>query len=235
VAATRTTARAGSDRRAAIIGAALDRFLAQGLSATTLREIQRDARASNGSFFHHFPSKEALAGAVYVDCVTRYQQAFLDELGRHADAEAAVRGIIDMHLGWCADHPGMARFLITMTDPAVLGAAEGELTRLNERFVTALLAWWRPHAPGAERGAQPGPVAGSRSGVGARVAARRPPGSSGQARCGGPRRRGVALPARAPTRGFGRVASKLPAGPWRALRLPVPRRCAGAHRAWQRP
>jgi AcrR family transcriptional regulator len=146
VAATRTSARVGSDRRAAIIDAALNRFLAQGLNATTLREIQRDARASNGSFFHHFPSKEALAGAVYVDCVTRYQRAFLDELQRHADAETAVRAIVGMHLRWCADHPEMARFLITMTEPAVLGAAEGELARSNERFATALQAWWRPHA-----------------------------------------------------------------------------------------
>jgi AcrR family transcriptional regulator len=146
VAATRTTARTGSDRRAAIIDAALNRFLAQGINATTLRQIQRDARASNGSFFHHFPSKEVLAGAVYVDCVTRYQQAFLAGLARYADAETAVRAMVGMHLRWCTDHPEMARFLITMTEPAVFRAAESELMQRNERFATALQAWWRPHA-----------------------------------------------------------------------------------------
>lgn len=146
MAATHTSARTGSDRRAAIIGAGLNRFLAQGINATSLSQIQRDARASNGSFFHHFPTKEALAGAVYVDCVTRYQRAFLEELGRHADAEATVRAIVGMHLRWCADHPEMARFLITMTELAVLEAAESELRPLNERFATALQAWWRPHA-----------------------------------------------------------------------------------------
>ncbi|MCV7075252.1 TetR/AcrR family transcriptional regulator [Mycobacterium szulgai] len=146
MAATRTAARQGSDRRAAIIDAALNRFLAQGLSATSLRQIQRDAHVSNGSLFHHFPSKEALAGAVYVDCVTRYQQAFLAELGRHEDAQQAVRAIVGMHLRWCVDHPEMARFLITMTEPAVLGAAAAELMSLNERFAVALHEWWRPHA-----------------------------------------------------------------------------------------
>jgi AcrR family transcriptional regulator len=146
VAATRTAARAGSDRRAVIIDAALNRFLTQGINSTTLRQIQRDAHASNGSFFHHFPNKEVLAGAVYVDCVTRYQQAFLAELARHADAETAVRAIVGMHLRWCTDHPQMARFLITMTEPAVLRAAEDELTQLNERFAATLQAWWRPHA-----------------------------------------------------------------------------------------
>jgi AcrR family transcriptional regulator len=146
VAATSATARTGSDRRAAIIDAALNRFLAQGLNATTLRQIQRDARASNGSLFHHFPSKEVLAGAVYVDCVTRYQRAFLAELARQEDAETAVRAIVGMHLRWCADHPEMARFLITMIEAAVLRAAESELMRLNERFAGALHSWWRPHA-----------------------------------------------------------------------------------------
>lgn len=146
MATTRTSARVGSDRRDAIIEAALNRFLAQGINATTLRQIQRDARASNGSFFHHFPNKEVLAGAVYIDCVTKYQQAFLSELTKYADAETAVRAIVGMHLRWCAHHPQMARFLITMTEPAVLRAADGGLTQRNERFAAALQAWWRPHA-----------------------------------------------------------------------------------------
>lgn len=146
MAPTSATIRAGGDRRAAIIEAALNRFLTQGLNATSLREIQRDAHVSNGSLFHHFPSKEVLAAAVYVDCVTRYQWTFRDELGRHEDAETAVRAIVGMHLRWCAEHPEMARFLITMTEPAVLRAARSQLTALNERFADALRSWWRPHA-----------------------------------------------------------------------------------------
>jgi AcrR family transcriptional regulator len=135
-----------SGRRAAIIGAALDRFLVQGVTATTLKQVQRDAKASNGSLFHHFASKEALAGAVYVDCAARYQRAFLADLDRYDDAETAVKGIVRMHLRWCAEHPEMARFLITMTEPAVLQAAGDELKDLNERFASAVRSWWRPHA-----------------------------------------------------------------------------------------
>ncbi|WP_373138141.1 TetR/AcrR family transcriptional regulator [Mycobacterium marinum] len=146
MAATRTTARAGGDRRAAITEAALNRFLSQGIDATALRQIQRDAGVSNGSFFHHFPSKEVLAAAVYVDCVTRYQQALLKDLARYPDAESAVRGIVGMHLSWCTEHPEMARFLITMTEPAVHRAAADELRSHNERFATAVQTWWRPHA-----------------------------------------------------------------------------------------
>ncbi len=143
---TSPAGRTASDRRAAIISAALVRFLDQGFTATTLKQIQGDARASNGSVFHHFPTKEALAGAVYVDCASRYQKVFLEELDRHDDAEAAVRAIVFMHLRWCTDHPQMARFLMTMTDPAVLRAAKYELHDLNNRFATALRSWWKPHA-----------------------------------------------------------------------------------------
>lgn len=135
-----------TDRRAAIISAALQRFLAHGVTATTMKQIQHDAGASNGSLFHHFGSKEVLAAAVYVDCAARYQRAFLDELDRHEEAEAAVRGIVRMHLRWCADHPEMARFLITMSEPDVMRAARRDLTDANDRFAHALRSWWRAHA-----------------------------------------------------------------------------------------
>jgi AcrR family transcriptional regulator len=134
------------DTRTAIMSAALERFLRQGVTATTLKEIQRDAQVSNGSLFHHFASKEALAGAVYADCVGRYQRAFVEELANHEDAETAVRAIIRMHLRWCVDHPEMARFLVTMIEPAVQRAAEQEVQELNERFAAVIRAWWKPRA-----------------------------------------------------------------------------------------
>jgi len=136
----------GQRRREAIIEAALTRFLEQGVTATTLKEIQRDSSSSNGSLFHFFKSKEMLAGAVYADCAVRHQRAFLAELGRHEDAEAAVKGIVRMHLAWCVENPGMARFLATTSEPAILEAAEGELKEGNQRFAAALRDWWRPHA-----------------------------------------------------------------------------------------
>jgi AcrR family transcriptional regulator len=141
----RATTTSGETRRAAIIEAALEPFLKQGVSGTTLKEIQRSSGSSNGSLYHFFSTKEALAGAVYAYCSARHQQAFLDELARHEDAEAAVKGIVRMHLAWCVENPGMARFLATISDPAILEAGERELTDGNERFSAAVRDWWRPH------------------------------------------------------------------------------------------
>jgi AcrR family transcriptional regulator len=135
----------GQERRGAIIDAALSRFLDKGVAATTLKEIQADSGSSNGSLFHFFKTKEALAGAVYADASAHHQRAFLEELGRHDDAEGAVKGIVRMHLAWCVQNPGMARFLATVSEPAILEAAEQELKEGNERFAAALRAWWRPH------------------------------------------------------------------------------------------
>jgi AcrR family transcriptional regulator len=136
----------GQRRREAIIDAALSRFLDKGVTATTLKEIQRDSGSSNGSLFHYFKTKEMLAGAVYADSAARHQREFLEELGRHDDAEGAVKGIVRMHLAWCVRNPGMARFLATVSEPAILEAAEQELKEGNERFAAAVRAWWRPHA-----------------------------------------------------------------------------------------
>ena len=114
----------GQRRREAIIDAALSRFLDQGVTATTLKEIQRDSGSSNGSLFHYFKSKETLAGAVYADSAEPSPARVPGGAGRHDDAEGAVKGIVRMHLAWCVENPGMARFLATVSEPAILEAAE---------------------------------------------------------------------------------------------------------------
>ena len=57
-----------------------------------------------------------------------------------------MKGIVRMHIAWCVENPGMARFLATISEPAMLEAAEAELKEGNERFAAAVRAWWRPHA-----------------------------------------------------------------------------------------
>ena len=74
----------------------------------------------------------------------RHQRAFLGELGRHDDPEAAVKGIVRMHIAWCVENPGMARFLATISEPAVLEAAEGSSR-------TATSASPPPFVPGGGR------------------------------------------------------------------------------------
>ena len=129
--------------KARILDAALERFDEHGLAATTLDQIRGSAGASVGSVYHAFPGgKEAIASALYLDVLARYQRAFLAELRRHPDAQDGIERLVDHHVRWCVRHPAEARFLATAR-----GAADArELKQLNKPYFDTVLAWWATHA-----------------------------------------------------------------------------------------
>jgi AcrR family transcriptional regulator len=130
------------DRRRSILDAALDRFVEAGVAATTIDDIRRASGASVGSIYHHFADKEAIAAAVYADGVARYQRAFLDELRRHAAAEAGIRGTVARHLRWHAEHRELAWFLHHERETA---NADDALRALNRDAFAEIRAWLAPH------------------------------------------------------------------------------------------
>jgi TetR/AcrR family transcriptional repressor of nem operon len=56
-----TSASATTSSRQRLLDAALHEFRSRGYAATTVDDLCRAAGVGKGSFFHHFPSKEALA------------------------------------------------------------------------------------------------------------------------------------------------------------------------------
>ena len=58
-------------RRAAILDAALARFIGNGVEATTIEDLCRDAACSIGSLYHHFGNKEGVAGGLFIDGIQR--------------------------------------------------------------------------------------------------------------------------------------------------------------------
>jgi AcrR family transcriptional regulator len=111
---------ASPSRRERILAAALEVFLEHGLAGAPVEEICGRSGASVGSVYHHFGSKEGLAGAVYEAALSGYQSSFLAALEEHpADAEAGVRAMVAAHLRWCLlDRPDLARFLLFHGDAA---------------------------------------------------------------------------------------------------------------------
>ena len=129
--------------KARILEAALERFSDDGVAATTIDRIRGAARASVGSVYHAFPGgKEDIVAALYLDVLDRYQQAFLAELRRHADARDGVEAIVELHVRWCVAHPAEARFLHAGRD----AVAADRLADLNRPFFAAVMAWWATHA-----------------------------------------------------------------------------------------
>src|SRR3954452_1778130 len=97
--------------RARILGAARRRFAADGVYAATLEEVRRDAAVSVGAIYHHFPDKEQLAEAVWLDALVRYQEGFLAALRASDGARAGIEASVEFHLRWVAAHRDDAALL----------------------------------------------------------------------------------------------------------------------------
>src|SRR5262249_57971878 len=101
------------------------------------------AKASIGSIYHHFRSKEQLAAALYVEGLRDYQESFLGELDRHRRAREAVSSLVRHHLRWVRDNPDWSRFLYDHRQSEFVAAAEGAVRDLNEGFYRASGARWQ--------------------------------------------------------------------------------------------
>jgi AcrR family transcriptional regulator len=101
-----------SERRKAILDAALAAFAEHGVEATTIEDVRRRSGASVGSIYHHFGDKEGLADALYVEGLRAYQRGFLAVLAKRATAERGIKALVRHHLRWVAVNPDLARYLL---------------------------------------------------------------------------------------------------------------------------
>jgi AcrR family transcriptional regulator len=98
------TSRPGN-RRSTILLSAATLFAAQGVAATSVRQIADRAGILSGSLYHHFASKEAIVDAIirpYLDelCI-RYRNVLADNHG----AREQLRGLIRASLVMAAAQP----------------------------------------------------------------------------------------------------------------------------------
>lgn len=136
--------------RKRILDAALACFLEDGYEQATIARIRERGGISNGALFHHFPSKEAVADALYVEAMASFQSGLWEMLRRRPRSlRAAVRGTIAHQLSWVELNSDLARFVYLRghLDWESQGAAE--VSALNAELAVAFRAWM---APFAERG-----------------------------------------------------------------------------------
>lgn len=119
--------------RTSLLRAARDLFLARGFSNVAMAEIRADANVSNGSLFHHFPTKAHLARALYVETLIGYQRTILKALDDGPPAAEGVAALIEAHVRWVTAHPDDARVLDELRDATrVHGASVGGPTLERE-------------------------------------------------------------------------------------------------------
>ena len=134
-----------TDTRTAILDAALACFVESGYEQTTIAVIRQRSGVSNGALFHHFPTKEAIADALYVDAMASFQEGLWELLLRRPRTlRAAVRGTIAHQLRWIEEHEDRARFLYTRGHLDWDSPAGAELVELNRNLAGAYKDWMAP-------------------------------------------------------------------------------------------
>lgn len=133
-----------------IADAALRLFTVHGFAGASMEQVRRAAGVSNGSLYHHFPSRADLAARLLVDGMGRSQQAVLEALANVGEAQQGVRAVVAAQLGWVEEHAEWARLLFSELPDEVLLAAEPSFSIQNREYVHVVGGWLRAQA---ERGA----------------------------------------------------------------------------------
>jgi AcrR family transcriptional regulator len=143
--------------RERILQAATRRFVHDGVLATRVEDIRREARVSVGALYHHFPDKQALHAEIFVRALGDYQAGFIDVLQGSEDAESGVKGAVRYHHAWVAANRDAAALLLG--EPPSGPRAGERLAEQNRAFFTAVLRWWGIHAGyGSLRELDPAPL-----------------------------------------------------------------------------
>ncbi len=129
--------------RAAIVEAALACALEAGWEATSLQAVRHRAGVSNGTLFHHFPTRADLAAAVVGAGLVEHQDLLLAELHRAETVAAGVQAVVVRHLRWVHDNQHVARLLLGASPEVLRDGLDDPALRANREFFTELASWLR--------------------------------------------------------------------------------------------
>ncbi len=136
--------RRSAAKRSSVLGAARQRFAADGLDGASVERIAHDAHVSTATLYRQFPSKLALFEAVLSDGLTAFEETLSasatlparERLARLAAAYAAMldnplnAGIIRAVFAAAPSSPEVARMFYERVKLTVLGAFDGATAAL---------------------------------------------------------------------------------------------------------
>jgi AcrR family transcriptional regulator len=146
------------DTDARITAAALDLFGARGYAVTSMDEIRRQAGISNGSLYHLFPSKAALAARLYADGMIQCQNGIIGALEVTQVAEEGVHNAVGFQTSWVDGHTQLARLVYADWTDDVLLAAAPSLDGPSRHYVRTVERWLRDRVAAGEVIDRPFPV-----------------------------------------------------------------------------
>jgi AcrR family transcriptional regulator len=133
------------DTRTRILDTALASFLAAGYEQTTVARICERADVSNGTLFHYFPTKEAIADALYLEAIADFQEGLWRLLAeKPRSLRKAVRGVIAHQIEWIEANVDRARFVYTRGTLDGDSAGGAHLAEMNRKLAASYQAWLQP-------------------------------------------------------------------------------------------
>ena len=85
---------AGEITRRKILQVAKKLFVEKGYFNTSMRDIAKTAQVSTGAVYHHFESKEEIAGEIYRETAQRIRERIVSAIERGKTTEERVKGIV---------------------------------------------------------------------------------------------------------------------------------------------
>lgn len=142
--------------RTRLLDAAARVFLTHGFAAASMELVRQEAGVSNGSLYHHFPTKAQLADALYAYTLRDFHAAQFEPIRGRASAQGGVKGLIRSYVDWVVAHPNRARLLHELKRSG--GLAGGEWEQANAEGFGVLREWVERQAAAGEMRALPFPV-----------------------------------------------------------------------------
>jgi AcrR family transcriptional regulator len=134
---------AGAGTREVIVRAALEIAAGGGWEDASLRAVRQRAGVSNGSLFHHFPTRRDLTAAVVAAGLDDHQRLLLAALG--SNAERGVTDAVRRHLVWVEENPAVARLLLSAPPDLLRASVSEDVLDGSRRFFDAVADWLSAH------------------------------------------------------------------------------------------
>lgn len=133
-----------------ILQAALTLFYRQGYTATTVAAIRDQAEVSNGSFFHAFPSKEALGAALYLHVLRQYHDHMLAALNPEHSGAQGIAELVQAHLNWVSKQRPQAHFLFQQAQAEWVQLIRSQQAQANRELELGASQWYRARVEAGE-------------------------------------------------------------------------------------
>lgn len=127
--------------KARLLEAAALVFLRHGFAGASMELVRQEAGVSNGSLYHHYPTKAQLADALYAHTLRELHAALLVPIAGRAGAATGVTGLVREYVQWVLGHPAGARLLHELRRSGGLHGGAGEWEQANAEGFGALRAW----------------------------------------------------------------------------------------------